>query len=222
MLFLLAGCEEAVPQNVKCDLPDKSMITDKTLKEVFAEHGMKVGTCVHTGVTGSQSMEKILLEQYSSITMENAMKPDSILSQEMSREQGTLVVEYSSETVSILNWAKAHDMPMRGHTLVWYSQTPEWIFHQDFDEEKAYVGREEMLIRMEDYIRGNFEELEKMDCLDLFYAYDVVNEGFMEDGTMRQNHWSEIIGEDYIWYAFYFADKYAPQSIDLYYNDYNE
>ena len=223
MLFLLSGCEEAgAAQSVKCELPDKSMITDKTLKEVFEEHGMKVGTCVHSGVIDSQSMEKIILEQYSSITMENAMKPDSILSREQSIAQGTLVVDYSSETVKILNWAKEHDMPMRGHTLVWYSQTPEWIFHQDFDESKAYVGRDEMLARMENYIRGNFEELKNLDCLDLFYAYDVVNEGFMEDGSMRRNHWYDIIGEDYIWYAFYFADKYAPESIDLYYNDYNE
>ena len=25
-----------------------------------------------------------------------------------------------------------------------------------------------------------------------------------------------------MWYAFYYADKYAPETIDLYYNDYNE
>ncbi|MBR5420727.1 MAG: endo-1,4-beta-xylanase [Lachnospiraceae bacterium] len=183
---------------------------------------MKVGSCVHSGVIESQSMEKILLEQYSSITMENAMKPDSILSLDHCQTTGSLTVDYSSETVQILNWAKAHEMPMRGHTLIWYSQTPEWIFHQNFDESQPYVGRDEMLVRMEDLIRSNFEELEKQDCLDLFYAYDVVNEGFMEDGSMRRNHWYEIIGEDYIWYAFYYADKYAPESIDLYYNDYNE
>ena len=222
MLFLTTGCGETESQSMKCELPDKSMITDKTLKDVFSEHGMKVGCCVHSGVLDSQSMEKIILEQYNSITMENAMKPDSILDQEKSRIDGNIVVDYSEETVKILNWAKKNGMSMRGHTLVWYSQTPEWIFHQDFDEEKAYVGRDEMLDRMETYIRRNFEELEKLDCLDLFYAYDVVNEGFMEDGSMRQNHWSEIIGDDYIWYAFYYADKYAPQTIDLYYNDYNE
>ena len=25
-----------------------------------------------------------------------------------------------------------------------------------------------------------------------------------------------------IWYAFYFADKYAPEHVKFYYNDYNE
>lgn len=222
-MLILTGCaSDTAPSAAKSELPDKSMITDKTLKDVFAEHGMKVGTCVHSGVLDSQSMERLILTQYNSITMENAMKPDSILNQERSISEGRLVVEFSAETVKILNWAKAHEMPMRGHTLIWYSQTPEWIFHQDFDESKAFVGREEMLGRMEAMISGTFDELKKLDCLDLFYAYDVVNEGFMEDGSMRQNNYYDIIGDDYIRYAFYYADKYAPESIDLYYNDYNE
>ena len=222
LILALSGCEGASTQSAKCELPDKSTITEKTLKDVFAEHGMKVGCCVHSGITSNGNLEKIVLEEFDSITMENAMKPDSVLNREESQREGVLTVEFSDETVRILNWAKAHEMPMRGHTLIWYSQTPEWIFHQDFDEGKALVGRDEMLLRMETFIRSVFEKLEDMGCIDLFYAYDVVNEGFMEDGTMRGNNWTQTIGEDYIWYAFYYADKYAPDSIDLYYNDYNE
>ena len=222
LILALSGCEGAATQTAKCELPDKSTITEKTLKDVFAEHGMKVGCCVHSGITSNENLEKIVLEQFDSVTMENAMKPDSILNKEESQREGKLTVEFSDETVRILNWAKAHEMPMRGHTLIWYSQTPEWIFHQDFDENKALVGRDEMLLRMETFIRSVFEKLEDMGCIDLFYAYDVVNEGFMEDGTMRGNNWTQTIGEDYIRYAFYYADKYAPDSIDLYYNDYNE
>ncbi len=197
-------------------------LPDKTLQEFFAEHGMKVGTCISSRVIGNKNMEKIILEQFNSVTCENAMKPEVILNQKKCRAEETLVVEYSGETLQLLEWAKKNNIPMRGHTLVWYSQTPEWIFHQDFDQSSPLVNREEMLSRMENYIRSNFETLEQLGYLDLFYAYDVANEAWMEDGTMRKNRWSEIIGEDYLWYAFYFADKYAPQSIDLYYNDYNE
>ena len=95
-------------------------------------------------------------------------------------------------------------------------------FHEDFDANKDYVDRKELLARMESMIRQVFETLTEQGYIDLFYAYDVVNEAWMEDGTMRKCHWSEIIGDDYLWYAFYYADKYAPESIDLYYNDYNE
>ena len=55
-----------------------------------------------------------------------------------------------------------------------------------------------------------------------FYAWDVVNEAWMEDGSRRQSNWLNTIGEDYMWQAFYFADKYAPEYVDLYYNDFNE
>ncbi len=56
----------------------------------------------------------------------------------------------------------------------------------------------------------------------MFYAYDVVNEAIMDNGAYRDSLWKQTIGDDYIWYAFKFADRYAPESIRLYYNDYNE
>jgi len=56
----------------------------------------------------------------------------------------------------------------------------------------------------------------------MFYAYDVVNEALLDNGSLRDSHWKSTIGDDYIWYAFYYADKYAPDHIKLYYNDFNE
>ena len=56
----------------------------------------------------------------------------------------------------------------------------------------------------------------------MFFAYDVVNEAVEDNGALRYSNWRKIIGDDYIWYAFYFADKYAPEHVKLYYNDYNE
>ena len=195
---------------------------DKSLKEVFAAHNMKVGTCVTSGMIKSDKTSEVLLNQFNSLTMENAMKPDSIFDQAKSKEAGKPVVEFNEEALSIMAWAKEHNYSMRGHTLIWYSQTPEWLFRAGFEGSGAFVGRDEMLSRMEAMISGTFAKLEELGYLDLFYAYDVVNEAWMEDGTIRQNHWTETIGDDYLWYAFYYADKYAPESIDLYYNDYNE
>lgn len=217
LIFFITGCSVE-----KVKLPAQKEITDKTLKDVFAEHGMKVGTCISSYVIDKKENSELVTGQFNSITMENAMKPDYILSQDRSREEGRLVVEYNSEARSILSWAKENNLSMRGHTLIWYSQTPEWIFHEGFETNRPFVGRDEMLLRMESFIRGNFEELKRLGYIDCFYAYDVVNEAWMEDGRLRQNHWTEIIGDDYLWYAFYYADKYAPQTIDLYYNDYNE
>jgi len=195
---------------------------DATLKEVFSKHGLKVGTCVSSSELNKRSFKETVLNQFNSLTVENAMKPDSALNQAKSKEEGKVVVDFNKEVLTILEFARENGFSMRGHTLVWYSQTPEWLFHEGFENSGDFVDRDEMLKRMEDLISGTFAKIEELGYTDLFYAYDVVNEAWMEDGTMRDNHWLEIIGDDYLWYAFYYADKYAPESIDLYYNDYNE
>lgn len=204
------------------DSPEEAPLSGLSLKELFAEHGMKVGTCLTTQMINGELTNQLILNQFNSITMENSMKPDYLFNQKKSQEEGNLVVEFNGDAIKMMDWAKENGFSMRGHTLVWYSQTPDWIFHEGFDSKNEYVNRDEMLNRMESMMKQVFEQLDELGYLDLFYAYDVVNEAWMEDGTMRQNHWSNIIGDDYLWYAFYYADQYAPESIDLYYNDYNE
>ena len=192
------------------------------VKDVLEQHGMKAGTCLSYQMTTHKKSQEIIKENFNSITFENEMKPDAILDQAASKKAGDIVVKFGKNTLSMLEWCKENNMAMRGHTMVWYSQTPNWIFYEDFDTSKALVSRDVMLARMESYIRQVFERLNETGCMELFYAYDVANEAWMEDGTMRDCLWLTTIGEDYLWYAFYFANKYAPEYIDLYYNDYNE
>ncbi|MBO4414998.1 MAG: endo-1,4-beta-xylanase, partial [Lachnospiraceae bacterium] len=210
------------PTEAPTPTPEPDPLEGKYLKDLFASHGMKVGTCFTTQMIDRAVVNNLVKDHFNSVTMENAMKPDYIFNKNKSIETGELVIEFSNDALKMMKWAKENNFSMRGHTLVWYSQTPDWIFHEDFDASKVLVDRETMLARMESYIKQVFEKLDELGYTDIFYAYDVVNEAWMENGTMRQNRWSEIIGDDYLWYAFYYADKYAPESIDLYYNDYNE
>ena len=218
------SAEESAPAETpeSTPAPTTDPAEEKTLKEVFSEHNMKVGTCLTSSMIDRKNTNKIILTEFNSVTMENSMKPDAILSQKKSQEKGSIVINFNSDAIKMMDWAKKHNFSMRGHTLIWYSQTPEWIFHKDFDTSKDLVDRDEMLSRMETLIRKTFEEIDNLGYTDIFYAYDVVNEAWMENGTMRKNLWSDVIGDDYLWYAFYYANKYAPESIDLYYNDYNE
>lgn len=192
------------------------------LKELFAEHGMKVGTCLSLNMMSNLDQRMIITDQFNSITMENSMKPDYIFNKEKSIETGDLVVEFNKDVIKMLDFARKNGMAVRGHTIIWHSQTPNWIFYEDFRDSSKFASREVMLARMESYIKQIFEQIEELGYTDLFYAYDVVNEAWMEDGQMRKSNWLDTIGEDYLYYAFSFADKYAPESIDLYYNDYNE
>ncbi len=193
-----------------------------SIKETFAKHGVKAGTCLSPYMISQPDLSDLIKEQFNSITMENAMKPDYIFDKNASITAGYPVVKFSNDAVSMMEWAKENDFSLRGHTLVWYSQTPDWIFHEEFNSAKPLVTSDVMLDRMDHYIQQVFESLETLGYSDLFYAYDIVNEGMNDDGSLRDCLWRETIGDDYIWHAFNYANKYAPESIDLYYNDYNE
>lgn len=216
------GIQAAKGTESETDTEEASAQEELGIKDVFGAHQVKAGTCISEYMISDPKMSEVILKNFNSVTTENAMKPENILSKTKSAEAGEVVVQFPGDALAMLKWAKENNMSMRGHTLVWYSQTPAWLFHKNFDQSDELVDREELLKRMEDMIRKVFEELENLGYADLFYAYDVVNEAWMEDGSMRDCEWSEIIGEDYLWYAFSYARKYAPEHIDLYYNDYNE
>lgn len=210
------------PEPTATPTPSPEPEPEITIQEVFGEYGLKAGTCLSDLMIGNKKIASIITENFNSITFENHLKPDAILNQKESKATGDLVVSFNATTQKLLDWCVENNMAMRGHTLIWHSQTPDWIFYDTFDTKGTLVDRETMLARMESYIRQTFALLEEKGYLEHFYAYDVLNEAWMEDGTRRDSLWLKTIGEDYMWQAFYFADKYAPDYIDLYYNDYNE
>lgn len=193
-----------------------------SLKDVYGQADMKAGTCLSDTMISLSKYTDIITKNFNSVTLENFMKPDSMLDKDASVAAGDIVVKFTSKTTALLDWAKNNGMSLRGHVLVWHSQTPDWIFYEGFDKTKPLVDRDTMLARMESYIKQTFEQLNSLGYSDVFYAYDVVNEAIMEDGKYRDSLWKQIIGDDYIWNAFKFADQYAPENIKLYYNDYNE
>ncbi|MCQ2506483.1 MAG: endo-1,4-beta-xylanase, partial [Lachnospiraceae bacterium] len=84
------------------------------------------------------------------------------------------------------------------------------------------VDRDTMLARLDSYMKQVFEWLTENEYIDMIYAYDIANECWMENGSMRDSFWLKTIGEDYLYQTFKIARKYAPETVDLYYNDYNE
>lgn len=68
---------------------------------------------------------------------------------------------------------------LRGHTLVWHSQTPVFFFQQYFKAAKSSkynVSKDCMDSRLEFYIKTVFEHLLTSEYADCLYGYDVVNE----------------------------------------------
>ena len=202
-------------------------LQDKALKDAF-EGKFKVGTSVspHELNSGANFIKK----HFNSITPENELKPDSILNQQGCQQQGNNVntqVYFGQGTSATLKFCADNGISLRGHTFVWYSQTPDWFFRQNFNQGGNYVSKDVMNQRLESFIKNTFELLKKNYPTLNVYSYDVCNELFVNDGGgMRpagNSKWVQVYGDDsFVINAFKYARQYAPEGCLLTLNDYNE
>jgi endo-1,4-beta-xylanase len=205
-----------------------------SLKDVYSSY-FKIGTAVTTSELASQTRKSLISKHFNSITLGNELKPDALLDQAASQEAGNDNPQISLASArTILNYCRDNNISVRGHVLVWHSQTPDWFFKENFSDDGDWVDQETMLKRMENYIKNVFTALEEEYPDVDFYAWDVVNEAWTDTGTPRNagsqgangssnSAWVQIFGDNsFIEYAFRYAREYAPEGCKLYYNDYNE
>lgn len=214
-------------KKVKIKVTVKAPVLHDTLKTAYIKD-FKIGAAVNTwqleGAGAYAKARTLITSQFNSITMENQMKPESLLSKD-NKTRGTDTEVLINEAVlgKVLKLASDNGLKLRGHTLVWHSQTPEWFFHKDYDSEQGLVSKAVMRQRMESYIK-NVMTYCQTNYPGVVYAWDVVNEAVSDDGTMRTaSNWYKVYGDaSYITDAFTFARKYAASDVKLFYNDYNE
>lgn len=220
-------CEEIVEELVEHpEIP---------LQNYFATY-FKIGTATTQWELTPQNNKNLILHHFNSVTPGNEMKPDCLLDQQASIENGDETnpqVKMPGSTRAVLKFCEENHLPIRGHVFVWHSQTPDWFFNEGFQTNGATVSKEVMDQRMENYIK-NVVTLVTTEFPNLdIYAWDVVNEAFLDNGSLRQpgsnyvtegtSRWMEIYGDDsFIFKAFTYARKYVPNRCMLYYNDYNE
>lgn len=195
-----------------------------SLKEIYAGK-FDFGSAVPARAMMDLRLRKLVLDQFSIITPENELKPDSVLDVSASRklaqtDEKAAAVHFDAAK-SLLDFAKDNNLKMHGHVLVWHSQTPEAFFHEGYDTKKPFVTREVMLGRLENYIKGVMEYMQT-NYSGVIVSWDVVNEA-IDDGSgwLRKSNWHKVVGEDFVARAFELARKYAPEGTLLYYNDYN-
>ncbi|MEH0549362.1 MULTISPECIES: endo-1,4-beta-xylanase [unclassified Streptomyces] len=176
-----------------------SHAADVPLRDLGAAKGKVVGTAVTgsklTGVYGD-----VAGAQFSSLTPGNAMKWGSV--------EPTQGVFDWAEADRIVAFAQAHDQQVRGHTLVWHSQNPNWLANGSWTS--AQLGT----------LLQNHIDTEVGRYKGKIAAWDVVNEPFNEDGTYRPTLWYNGLGADYIATALTRA-RAADPAARLYVNDYN-
>ena len=147
---------------------------------------------------------EIIKKHFNSIVAENCMK-----SGEIQRTEGVFDFELADQFVE---FGVKNNMHIVGHTLIWHSQAPRWFFT---DENGNDVSREVLIERMKNHIYtvvGRYK--------GKIHGWDVVNEAIEDNGSWRNSKFYQILGEEFVEYAFKFAAEADPDA-ELYYNDYS-
>ncbi|REL38119.1 endo-1,4-beta-xylanase [Rhodohalobacter sp. SW132] len=199
ILLLLIGCGSDRDQY------QQEQTEEQTLRSAF-EGSFLIGTILnHRQIFGQdQRGQDLAVREFNAVTAENVMKWENI-----HPEPGVYDFDAADTMIDI---AEENGMFVVGHTLVWHSQTPDWVF---YDDEGELLSREALLERMKDHIEtvvGRYK--------GRVHGWDVVNEAIVDDGTMRDTYWYRIIGEDFLVKAFEYAHAVDPEA-ELYYNDYS-
>ncbi|WP_130014255.1 endo-1,4-beta-xylanase [Serinicoccus sediminis] len=156
--------------------------------------------------------QRVLAREFGSITPENDMKWA-----EIHPEPG--VYDFSGAD-AVMDFARAHHQEVRGHTLLWHSQNPQWVIDAS-DDWTCQEARDVL----EDHVRtvvGRYA--------GEIYEWDVANEIFQDDwdtGGVRlrteANPFLKACAEDpvaLIGDTFRWAHEVDPKA-RLFLNDYN-
>ena len=203
------------------------------LKDVYKNH-FTVGVAATVNEI-SPDRQELIRHQFNTLTPGNELKADAVLDYNTCKSDPKYddnpAISFSA-VEPLLDFAKKNNMKVRGHTLIWHSQTPRWFFAENYSkaDDAPLVSRELMLKRMENYIKNVFDYVND-NYPDLFYAWDVVNEAInpSEANTdtnpqgfrIEESYYYQVVGPDFIEKSFEFARKYANENIKLFYNDYN-
>lgn len=249
---------------IEKDIPDwKTSVTESLGNDSIA------GTAIMLSEISDDTLMELVEKHFNAVTFGNELKPDALFNYQIDGNSvPTKTITFEGEELQvpvvndagdsldfsradamadkILEWNNAHPdqkIRIRGHVLVWHSQTQEWFFHENYDITKPYVNKETMNRRLEWFISGVFDHYfgkaanGKYD--GLFYGWDVVNEAvigntYRTDKVSAAESLSEIRhGNNSSWWhvyesnefiinAFKYANKYAPENVELYYNDFGE
>ena len=178
----------------------------KGLKDYYKNY-FPIGVAVSPQALKKEEESKLVLQQFNSITPENAMKMGPIHPKEN---------EYNwKDADSIVAYAQHHHLKIRGHNLCWHNQTPRWLF---IDSAGKTVSKEVLLQRLKEHITTVVSRYK-----GAIYAWDVVNEAISDkpDEYFRNSIWYQVCGEEFVAKAFEYAHAADPKAL-LFYNDYNE
>jgi endo-1,4-beta-xylanase len=162
---------------------------------------LRIGTAVDTtALTDDAPYRAAVAREFSSVTPENVMKWQLV-----EPVQGTYDWAAADRLV---DFARAHGQTVRGHTLVWHSQNPDWLTEDAFTPAELRALLRKHILDEVSHFRGRI------------WHWDVANEIFNDDGTWRDTIWLRNLGPGYVADALRWAHQADPHA-KLFLNDYN-
>jgi endo-1,4-beta-xylanase len=148
----------------------------------------------------NEAYRGIASNEFTSITAENHMKMMLVhpAADRFDFSKGDEIVAFASATGKRIH----------GHTLVWHNQVPQWM--KDFQGDQK--DWENLLKHHIQTVVGHYK--------GKVAGWDVVNESFLDDGSLRPSLWADHI-PDYIAKSFQWAHEADPNAT-LFYNDYGQ
>ncbi len=212
------------PVNTPTTATAEPQDTTPAMKEIFKGVIDNVGTCLTYNQTWNNRKEmqdvstmKFVDKNFNSFTLENEMKPDSMLNKHNmisvadAKAKGYVisddykeseVPELTLETIDgVLAIAKQHNIRMRAHTLMWHQQTPTWFFKKNYDDNEAVVDEATMNARLEFFVRTIMRHtMQKEKELtgevgSIVYAWDVLNEYIHRSNAAAATTWVSVYGD---------------------------
>ncbi|MEO8622846.1 MAG: endo-1,4-beta-xylanase [bacterium] len=172
---------------------------DSGLRLIAAKSARYAGSAAGSNF-GQAAYNGVLSKEFSMLTPENALKWQSV-------RPSRATFNYSTPD-AMLAFATANGMKMRGHTLVWHSQNPAWLTSTTWPADTLTQILTDHITTVMGHYKGQV------------YAWDVVNEAFNDNGSLRATLWSTSLGNGYIEAAFRAARAADPAAL-LFYNDYS-
>jgi GH35 family endo-1,4-beta-xylanase len=166
-----------------------------------ARSGRRAGVAVQAALLENDATyAQFVADYFSAVTPENEMKWGSLQPQRPNRWD-------FDAADAIVDFAKQHELAVKGHTLIWHNQLPPFVDASTSRHQLRHYSRQH-IERTVHHFRGDLA------------AWDVVNEAVADDGSgLRETPFSTAFGERYIDRAFHRAHQ-ADRDAKLYYNDY--
>ncbi len=176
----------------------------QSLRDAAESAGVLVGAAVNVHYLSESAYTSTLAREFNLLEPEDAMKWRDLHPSEKIFDFGP--------ADRIVEFAKKHNMKVRGHTLLWASHNPEWLTQGNYTREQLSDLLHDHIRQVVGHYRGQV------------FAWDVVNEAFEEHGWLRNSIWYNDPGigagkhSDYIAQAFRWAHQADPDAL-LFYND---